>query len=315
MAHVRTKYIVYNHSGTGVRHHHFTSSNYITGATDDNYPGTTDAATGTHTSNGWATLPYNGDNLPFAFMSVHGSPDGNHLYTTPGNQTFPVGTADIDVLVVYAPPGGIGSGGGPGIWVDAFNVDIGDFSDDLHFITILTPPTPPDTVDAPKTTFANQEGEVSSLTAEHIRASHTVDAGAPFVEWKKICPVAFEQTSPDFDLAQNQTGEIWFAFYQTVPPSRGIPKIRDFLAYAVGKWVDDDYCGTPYPHHIGPGGPPFRINVDDKAMKSLPAAQQKELQDLSKEYTGIAQAGYAAMTKVIAVLDKIGSIVAKGKAQ
>ena len=42
MAHVITKYIVYNHNGTGVRHHHFNASNNITTVTDENYPGTTD---------------------------------------------------------------------------------------------------------------------------------------------------------------------------------------------------------------------------------------------------------------------------------
>ncbi len=38
MAHVITKYIVYNHNnGTGVKHRHFNASNNITSATDENY--------------------------------------------------------------------------------------------------------------------------------------------------------------------------------------------------------------------------------------------------------------------------------------
>ncbi len=42
-----------------------------------------------------------------------------HLYTSAGNQPFPVGAFDVEVLVVYGPVGGIGVGGGPGIWVDS----------------------------------------------------------------------------------------------------------------------------------------------------------------------------------------------------
>src|SRR5207302_8404998 len=115
------------------------------------------------------------NNLPFAFMSINGAADGNHLYTSAGNQSFSVGASDVVVLVVYGPVGRIESGGGPGIWVDAFNVNAGNFSDDLHFINILTPPTPPNTIDNSKTNFASSDGEVSSLGAEHIRASATVD--------------------------------------------------------------------------------------------------------------------------------------------
>ena len=145
-------------------------------------------------------------------MSVHGDADGNQLYTSPGNQTVRVGTSNIDILVVYAPAGGIGGpDGGPGVWVDAFNVDTGDFSDS-DFIQVLTPPTPPDAVDIPKTSEANVEGDVSSVAAEDLRAFATVD-GAPFLEWKKIIPAPAVVATRDVQLSQNETGEIWFAFY------------------------------------------------------------------------------------------------------
>lgn len=314
MAHVRTKYIVYNHSGGGVRHHHFTSSNNITSETNDNYPGTTNASPGSHTANGWGSLPFGGFNLPFAFMSVHGAADGNHLYTSPGNQIFPVGSADVDVLVVYAPQGGIGGPGGPGVWVDAFNVDTGDFSDDLHFITILTPPTPPDNIDTAKTTFANQEGEVSSLTAEHIRASATIDGGVPFVEWKRIIPVETISTEADFNLAANETGEIWFAFYQRVPPSRDIVSIIDRIEYSLGKWVIDDYCGTPWPHPVGPPGPAFRINIDDRIIKTLPPEQQKMLKTYMDQYPAAAQSAYNQMKNATGILKNVASVLTKANA-
>ena len=56
MAHVITKYIVYNHNGTGVRHHHFNASNNITGETDENYPGTSDDSPGSGSADGWAHI-------------------------------------------------------------------------------------------------------------------------------------------------------------------------------------------------------------------------------------------------------------------
>jgi hypothetical protein len=311
MVNTRTRYIVYNHSGSGVRHHHFTTSNDIIAEADGH------ASTGDNLpAQGFPFQWYGGQNVPFAFMSVNGAADGNHLYTSPGNQNVQVGTADIDILVVYAPPGGFGGpNGGPGVWVDAFNVDTGVFSDALDFIQVLTPPTPPDSVDAPKTTFANQEGVVSTLAAENLRASVAVDGGVPFLEWKRIVQVETLSTSREVDLTQNETNEIWFAFYQTVPPSVSIPHLHDEIAQALGRWVDDDYCGTPYPHHIGPGGPPFRVSLPASVTRGLSAAQKERLASLSKEYAGAAKTAYAEMTKVVSLLGEIANVVAKGKSK
>jgi len=309
MINTTIKYIVYTHTGSGVRHHHFGSQNNIIDEADGHAsPGDTLNALG------FATLPFNGNNLPFAFMSVHGAADGNHLYTTPGNQTIPVGNTDINILVVYAPVGGIGSGNGPGIWVDAFNVDTGDFSDS-DFIQILTPPTPPDTLDNSKTSHANMEGDVSSVTAESIRAFATID-GAAFIEWKKIIPVETILNTRDFTLTQNETGEIWFAFYQTSPVDKSIAKLNDRLYQALGAWVVDDYCGTPYPHHIGPVGPyNFQISVKADTVKALNAAQKAKLDGYIKEYPAVASAAYEGMTKVSAILKGVSSILSgiKGK--
>ncbi|MGC1377677.1 MAG: hypothetical protein WA821_15690 [Anaerolineales bacterium] len=299
-----TKYIVYNHNGTGVRHHHFGPQNNIIDEAD----GT--ATTGNqHVAQGFPWQFYQGQNVPFAFMSVHGAADGNHLYTSPGNQSVPVGNTDIDVLVVYAPPGGIGGpDGGPGVWVDAFDVNLGDFSDALDFIQVLTPPTPPDTPDAPKTTYANVEGVVSTLTAENIRASLAVDGGVPFVEWKKIMPMETEVSAREVDLTQAESGEIWLAFYQTVAPNVSIPDLRGKLAETMGRWIDDDYCGTPYPHHIGPNGPVFQVSIPPEFTRSLTPAQLQQLATLSKEYASVATSAYAAMTKVTNLLGAIGNI-------
>lgn len=309
MVNTRIKYIVYNHSGGGVRHHHFGVQNNIVNEADGM------AAPGdTLNALGFPSLPFNGANLPFAFMSVHGAADGNHLYTSPGNQTVPVGTSDVDILVVYAPVGGIGGvNGGPGVWVDAFNVDVGDFSDS-DFIQVLTPPTPPDTLDAAKSAFANSDGGVSTAAAENLRAFPEVD-GAPFLEWKKIVPVATLEGSREVDLAAMESGEIWFAFYQTVPPGTGILRIHDLMEEALGTWVNDDYCGTPYPHHIGPSGPVFAITVKPEVRQALPPAQRDALDGLSKEYPGMAKAAYADLSRVAGLLGNIAKIVSQAKGQ
>jgi hypothetical protein len=308
MVNTRTRYIVYNHSGSGVRHHHFTTSNDIIAEADGH------ASTGDNLpAQGFPFQWYGGQNVPFAFMSVNGAADGNHLYTSPGNQSVQVGTTDVDILVVYAPPGGFGGpNGGPGVWVDAFNVDAGVFSDALDFIQVLTPPTPPDSVDAPKTTFANNEGVVSTLAAENLRASVSVDGGVPFLQWKRIVQAETLSTAREVDLAQNQTNEIWFAFYQTVPPSVSIPHLHDELARALGKWVDDDYCGTG-PHPVGPIGPGFRISLPARVTKTLSAPQKERLTVLSKEYASQAKSAYAEMTKVVNLLSEVGKVVGKGK--
>src|SRR5690349_21949360 len=68
----------------------------------------------------FASLPYMGNNLPFAFMSIVGNADNTHLYTTPGIQNVQAGANNIKITIVYAPQGGPGGGGGgPAVWVDA----------------------------------------------------------------------------------------------------------------------------------------------------------------------------------------------------
>jgi len=230
-----------------------------------------------------------------------------------------VGTSDIDVLVVYAPPGGIGGpNGGPGVWVDAFNVDTGTFSDALDFIQVLTPPTPPDTVDAAKTTYANMEGVVSTLNAENLRASLSVDGGVPFIEWKKIVPTETLDTDRNVDLMQNETGEIWFAFYQHQPVTVAIPHVVEGIAGGIFLWTGDDTCGNGghwvFPGHgpgPGPGTGSFRLAIDSRTMKKLNAKQQETLKAYIKEYPAIAQSALTAMTRVLDVLKGASDILAE----
>lgn len=287
MATVSFKKIVYLHSGTGVRHHHYSSSEgVIANPPDDNFPGTTNAVPGTYNADGSAQEIYNGQIVNFAFMSVKGAAEGNQLFTSPGDQSIHVGNSNVTILVVYAPPGGIGVGGGPGVWVDAFNVDTCAFSDDLHFIQVFTPPTPPDNLDAAKTDFANMEGEISTLTAEHMRASVSVDGAIPFLEWKNVTSTNAPIASRDVDLAQGQTGQIWFAFYKspTPPPT---PQIPDPGKYRAGwLWVSHGVMvdgggivwGPDGPHPVDPWGPLFQQLITTVAMLSVSTNMHEKLQ-------------------------------------
>ena len=306
MVHTTTKYIVYTHTGGGVRHHHFGAQNNIIDEADGS------AAQGdTLTALGIPTMQFGASYVPFAFMSVHGGADGNKLYTSPGNQSVLVGTSDIDILVVYAPPGGIGVNGGPGIWVDAFNVDSGEFSDSLDFIEVLTPPTPPDTIDTAKTTVGNQDGGIPTVMAETVRANTQVD-GVPFLEWKRITATPMIQSETDIHLAQNETGEIWFAFYQSMKSAvSSIPRVREALMGGMMVWTGDDRCGNGghfVPWH-GPGPSPFKINLPKEVSAKLTPAQQKTMQGYIAEYPAMAQTAHVGLTRVTETLNKINAII------
>jgi hypothetical protein len=316
MANTTIKYIVYTHTGSGRRHHHFgTQNNIINQASGHAVAGDVINALGI------ASLSFNGSNVAFAFMSVHGAADGNHLYTLPGNQTVAVGAGNIDILVVYAPPGGpSGPGGGPGVWVDAFNVDTGDFSDS-DFIKVFTPPAPPGAPDSPKSSIANDDGEVSSLAAENLEAFATVD-GASFVEWKQILPPETEVTTRLVPLAQNQSGEIWFAFYQATIhdgpgdiPGRIIQSIKHLREEVDLKmlpvWVRNPWCGNDpsYLPHVGPKGPNFKLSIPTDVIDSLRPAQRDKLRGYIKAYPALANAAYGEVQKTFGLLKDVGDLL------
>lgn len=193
---VTVNYIVYT---SGHRRHHAGSQTLIIPPAigkshlGDSYPVTA-----------FPSLMYNGRDLPFAFMSVTGGLDGNEIFTTSGTQNISIGETDVNVLMVYAPTGG--GNGSPAIWVDAFNVDTGNFSDSDFMSVYMN-----GVLDNSKSKTANDDGIVSSDTAEDMRSYTSVD-NTPFMEWFKIgAPSVI--TKIDYNLAVNETG-IAFAFYK-----------------------------------------------------------------------------------------------------
>src|SRR5579862_2431209 len=68
----------------------------------------------------------------FAFWSFTGTADGS-LVSTAASPKVNVGNDAINAIAWYIPAGD--GGGGPGLFIDAFDVDIGNFVDD-DFVTV-----------------------------------------------------------------------------------------------------------------------------------------------------------------------------------
>lgn len=244
MVTITTNYIVYT---PGHRRHHAGSQTQLvptvsgTATAGDSYPVTA-----------FASLPYMGANLPFAFMAVSGAANGSQLYTNPGTRNIAVGSTNIKVLVVYAPAGGIG-GNGVGVFVDAFNVDICDFSDS-DFMSVYNGTT----LNGALTAAANNDGVVPSDEAQDLRSYNAVDS-VPFLQWQKLGGATVNVV--DYNLARLETGFV-LAFYQTPAPIN-IPRPDDtakagYIYVSPGVLVDAGGVvigpdGKPHP--VGPWGP------------------------------------------------------------
>jgi len=155
---------------------------------------------------------YNGNVVNFAFAAVKGTADGNHLYATqdeindPLNQ-MKVGSDDIEVVVLYLPTSD-GPGGPAPFIVDAFNVDIANFSDS-DFVDILENGA----VEASKTFTANEWGTIdTTISAVEARSYNSVDS-APFLEWKRFSTNTVSNNKTQH-VDKDEKG-VMFAFYQT----------------------------------------------------------------------------------------------------
>jgi hypothetical protein len=248
--------------------------NNIIDVATDTYPNDPHRATQIHTAQAFPHLEYMGQLVPFAFMSIVGNTDDAHLYTKPGNHLVTVGTAPVTILVVYAPPGGISAGDGtPGIWVDAFNVTTGQFSDAPAFVQVFTPP---DSLDTAGTNEANVEGDISTVIAKNMRADLSIE-GILFLKWKKITPVEAIVGSRDVSLTQNETGEIWFAFYEA------FRNVQVPSSVPAGNWIELTqgvmvHVGSLY---IGPGVIPQPVPWPVDSLSTLPAKLLSTLAILS----------------------------------
>jgi hypothetical protein len=288
MSNYTVDYIVYT---PGHRHHHAgTQTHLIPSANGQSNQGEHFPVFA------FASLPYMDANLPFAFMSVVGNADDNHLYTAPGNKDITTGTNDIRITIVYAPQGGGDGHGGPGVWVDAFNVDIGDFSDS-DFMQVYTN----NVLDNAETASANDDGIVSSANPEDMRAYPNVDS-VPFLEWSKVSgPLV---TNPDYQLAKSEGGII-FAFFQSNRRVANVPKGGNsgWLYVSPGVLVDGGglVIGSDgVPHPVDPWGPLVAHLMTAVGIVSLASNMNREGKELAVKLALTQLDASKAMIKTIA---------------
>jgi hypothetical protein len=216
MSNTTIKYIIYNHAGSGRRGHHFgPENNFIEPAHGHVSPGDQISAIAFPTLKDLRVPdPVMGNVAAFAFMSVHGAADGNHLYTSPGVYTVNVGHNNIDILVVYI-QGQWELQADSVVWIDAFNVGTGHFSDSDFLESTLSPDNGQPHPSIEDLGFDGNNTGVFSMNPEfsnwpNANVLTTVD-GAPFL--------VLERCNLPNNLIHNrdltvQLGEIWFAFFQ-----------------------------------------------------------------------------------------------------
>lgn len=230
---ITTRYITYNRLGGGIRRHNISSLNTIESFPTLNVPVNAEGDRDAFGPATWISADGTAE-YTFAFLSLAGAKGGSQFFLTPGSNIYEVGAVDITITVLFVPIGGDGPPSQE-IWVDAFNADSGGFSDDLAFIQVLTPPTPPDNLDSTKTDLANYEGVVSNQQAQTIRASEFVDGGVPFLKWIQILMPKQEVNDREFALAAQEQFKIWFAVYQT--PARPVFDLSRFGLVLAWAWI------------------------------------------------------------------------------
>ena len=162
-----------------------------------------------------ATMQVGAATYDFAFVSVSGGTGGG-VASTSSNVPAPavtVGSANLVVLVVYAPTGG--GGGTPGATIDSFDLTTGSLFSDT-FVKVTPDPT------GSLTSSGNVEGWVPSatgpLTLEAL--SPTSPAGVDFQYWLRLLPDS-STSSANLPIAHNESLSA-LAFYK-LPPAGSTP--------------------------------------------------------------------------------------------
>lgn len=148
-------------------------------------------------------------NVYFLFWSITGGADGPIATKANPPPTVTVGNTDIVAIAWYVPEG---PPGGYGVWIDAFDVDLGDFSDD-DFVSVT-----PDS-NGTLTANANSNGFVDTINPEDIEAYQSIDS-IPFSEWTIIggTHVKINPANKQDLQAEAKSSDIAFAFYKSPPP-------------------------------------------------------------------------------------------------
>lgn len=179
----------------------------------------------------------------FAFWSIAGGANGGVVDFNQLAQGVPVGSSNITASAIYIETGG-GPNGGPGVTIDAFDVNQGIFVDD-DFVTVSP--------DSGLTTAANNDGWVPSTSAESVNAFGSIHA-VPFSSWHVF--LGTEMVNNTTLNVAVQSSAVAFAFYKT-PVSSGPSKInRQFAEYVwVSYGVMVDGGGPTSGGPVDPWGP------------------------------------------------------------
>jgi hypothetical protein len=241
---VHTRYVTYNRIG-GRRLHAGTATEDIVAplATITPDGGTYQAWASPSIS--W-TDTHGTHSANFAFWSVVGASDGASV-TTGQSLSSTVGGSDVQAVAWYLPPSGGNGAGGPAVYIDAFDVDQGRFSDD-DFVTI--------TPDSALSANANETGVVPTTSAEDIHALTRLE-NVPFLDWMEFVQPAPQVINNEDLHADADSTAVAFAFYQTVVIPHPRPR-RDELGTWVSYGVTVDAGGPTGHGPVPPWAPLLR---------------------------------------------------------
>jgi len=142
-----------------------------------------------------ATYTNAGFTYNFGFMNVSGcvgagetSTDIAHLPGTAPLAPLVVGTQVINILVVYIKHGGSGGpvGGGPGIYLDAFNETTGAFLDNFFVTSIAPDNSLTSNVNVYGSLAIEPHAETLAAAAHPINTPMVVNSTATFDKWVKL---------------------------------------------------------------------------------------------------------------------------------
>ena len=157
----------------------------------------------------------------FAFWSIAGGANGGVVDFNQLAQGVLVGSNDIVASAIYIETNG-GPNGGPGVSIDAFDVNLGIFVDD-DFVNVSP--------DSNLTAAANNDGWVPSTSAESVIAFGSIHT-VPFSEWHVF--LGTEMVNNTTLNVAAESSAVAFAFYKT-PVAPKPPRIdREF---ALSTWV------------------------------------------------------------------------------
>ncbi len=185
----------------------------------------------------WSDIAGNLHHGSFAFLSISGGV--NEACVSFDRFDFPHATVTdgpIRILVFYIETGGVPIPGdhSSGVWIDAFDIDAGDFNDN-DFVHIS-----PDSGLSP---FANEEGVVPTDNADETAiAFNELMPQKYFTTWRAFCQIA--QPAANNLFMPKYSNDIAFAFYKNRRNNRTFDigeleeVLRGFIMYSDSVLVD-----------------------------------------------------------------------------